>query len=232
MDYKSCETLPLCCFESDSTLVWKKYPVMSLHTMLGIVNDIYDFFDSQLETLRRRKLTTFKASDWAMHALSLKREKYFGGNFHGNQCNKLLESIEVLETLLYDGNILDRCVDTVNALKAFKLVKDACFGMELDSQYQTHIKSFAQAYKKLGLNVTPKSHDLFAHTIQFLEFMKSKGINKGLAYWGEQAVESVHRAWDELWENQSRELNHPDYAKQLFLNCVRFSSRRIGTKST
>ena len=104
--------------------------------------------------------------------------------------------------------------------------------MHLDPNYVAYIKHFAQTYLKLGLNVTPKSHDLFAHTIQFLEFMKSKGINKGLAYWGEQAVESVHRAWDELWENQSRELNHPDYAKQLFLNCVRFSSRRIGTKST
>ena len=169
-----------------------------------------------------------KAADWAMHALSLKREKYFGGNFHGNQCNALLNNVEVLETMLHDENILTNCQAFVEAFKAFKAVKDACFEMHLDPDYVTYIKHFAQTYLKLGLSVTPKAHELFAHTIQFLEFMKSKGINKGLAYWGEQAVESVHRAWDEIWEPSSRELNHPDYAKQLFITCVRFSSRRVG----
>ena len=134
--------------------------------------------------------------------------------------------------MLKEAKILDKCRHFVSAFKAFKLVKDSCFGLELDDSYQEHIKTFANAYKKLGLNVTPKAHDLFAHTVQFLEFMKSKGFNKGLSYYGEQTVEGVHRAWDAQWEGQSRQLTHPDYEKQLLLNVIRFNSRRVGSNKS
>ena len=230
--YMSCEYIPLCVYEFDDVLIWQKYPVMALHTMLGMVNDMYDCFEKKLEVLRKQNRTTFQAADWAIIALGLKREKYFGGNFHGNQCNKLLKSVPLLEKMLKEANILDDFTNFIDAFKAFNLVKDSCLGLELDESYKDDIKTFAHAYKKLDLNVTPKAHDLFAHTVQFLEFMKSKGIFKGLSYYGEQTVEGVHRAWDALWEDQSRQLTHVDYEKQLLQNVIRFNSRRVGDSRT
>ena len=199
---------------------------MVLHNMLGIVNDLYNLLDELLEKFQ------ISASDWAIDALKLKREKYFGGSFKGNQCEALLNNLDQLEKLLKgEAGAFEACSNLFNAFKAYKNVKDACFGMHLDPNYEHHIQVFGQAWMKLGLkSATNKDHDLFVHASQFLELMESKGFKHGLGYYSEHAGERIHSAWDEMWAGQSRQMNHPDYAQHLLNNVIRFNSKRIGEK--
>ena len=223
-EYKSCEKPPLSNAPNEK-LVLELDPFMVLHNILGIVNDLYNLLDKLLENF------PISAADWAIKALKLKREKYFGGNFKGNECDALLNNLDVLEQLLKDAGAktFDTCSNLLNAFKAYKVVKDKCFGLHLDPEYERHIQAFGQAWLKLKLkNCSNKAHDLFVHAVQFLELMESKGFKKGLGYYSEHVGERVHSAWDEIWTGQSRQMNHPDYPKVLLNNLVRFNSKRVG----
>ena len=220
----NCEKAPLCKSKPNETLVVALQPFMILHNILGIVNDLYNHLDKLL------KNSSLSAKDWAIDALKLKREKYFGGNFKGNQCDALLNNLDKLEELLKNAgtDTFEKCSNLLDAFKAYKVVKDACFGLHLDPNYEHFIQVFGRAWQKLGLNATVKDHDLFVHAVQFLEFMESKGMKHGLGFYGEHTGERVHSAWDDEWAGQSRQLNHPDYPKHLLQNVIRFNSKRVG----
>ena len=57
----------------------------------------------------------------------------------------------------------------VEALNTFNEVRTACFGQTLDPNYKTYISSFADAYVKLGIDVTPKVYAVLVHVSQFLD---------------------------------------------------------------
>ena len=84
-------------------------------------------------------------------------------------------------------------------------------------------KQFGNAYLKIGLNVTSKDHDLFAHCAPFLE-----PKNCGAGKYNEQAAESAHAEWNKFWGDRC--LENENYDENLLDYAVRFNSRHIGAK--
>ena len=94
--FYSCEKMPLVHQDTDNTtLTLDLVPPMELHLMLGVVNDLYDHLDKQLE----ENNCPITANDWSA-PLGLKRLHYHGGQFNGNQCKKLLSNTKILEETL------------------------------------------------------------------------------------------------------------------------------------
>ena len=75
------------------------------------------------------------------------------------------------------------------------------------------------------MNITPKVHGVLFHVPEFLD----KNPGHGLGLWSEQASESVHYDFGDLWVNGSykRSLTHADYTSQLLKCVVTYNSRHI-----
>lgn len=178
--------------------------------LLGVVNNLYDCLDGRL----KRTGCSITAKDWA-GPLGLARAAHYGGQFNGNQCRTLLSNTESLAQILLKAGVLHVAAPVLDAFTAFNMVRKTCFGMIFSPDFQIHIKSFAEAFLKLGLSVTPKVHAVFVHIAQFLN--RKKSSNKGLGYWSEQASEIVHSDFDSLWvgSGYKRAMSHKDYSSQL-----------------
>lgn len=140
---------------------------MHLHLMLGVVNNLYDCLDGRL----KRTGCSFLAKDWAC-SLGLARAAHYGGQFNGNQCRTLLSNTESL-VILQKAGVLHVGAAVLDAFTAFIMVRKTCFRMTFSPDFPIHIKSFAEAFLKLGLSVTPKVHAVFVHVTQFLNRKKS-----------------------------------------------------------
>ena len=64
------------------------------------------------------------------------------------------------------------------------------------------------------------------HIVQFLDMHSH--FKKGLGWWSEQASESVHADFEKLWLRYKRNMNHPEYRRQLFKCCVTYNARHYG----
>ena len=49
----------------------------------------------------------------------------------------------------------------------------------------------------------------------------------GLAFWSEQAFESVHADFKLYWESQKVDIDHPDYLAKLLACISRWNARHI-----
>ena len=191
-DFYSCERIPLIPGTTDdSTLVLDLVPPMELHLMLGIVNGLYDYLDMQL----KKNQCAVTVTDWST-GLGLKRSKYHGGEFNGNQCKTLLANTKSLKNILQNAGAYTIGEPVLLSLEQFNNVVKSCFGRELKKDYLVHIENFADCYLALGKNVTPKVHAVFVHVPQFLQ--RHRDLKKGMGYWSEQASESVHSYFDSL----------------------------------
>ena len=144
---------------------------------------------------------------------------------NGFACSKLLNNIDSLSNMLQEDAHVECIGDAVSAFVAFKGVKDACFGQDLDPCFESYIRDFGLAYLQLGIPVTSKVHSVLVHVKQFL----TKHDGQGLGVWSEQASESVHHDFCNFWVNgkYKRTLTHEKYAVQL-LNClVSYNSRHV-----
>lgn len=218
--FYSCEQMPLCDGENDSTLVLDLVPSMELHLMLGVVNNLYDCLDGRLN----KTGCSITAKDWAA-PLGLARAAHYGGQFNGNQCRTLLSSTESLAQILQEAGVFHVGAPVLDAFTAFNMVRNTCFGVTCSPDFQVHIERFAVAFLKLGLSVTPKVHAVFVHVTQFLN--RQQPLNKGLGYWSEQASETVHSDFDSLWVGSSykRAMSHKDYGSQLHKCVITYNSR-------
>ena len=63
--------------------------------------------------------------------------------------------------------MVEKVRDVIEALNTFNEVRMACFSQTIDPDYKTYISSFADAYVKLGIYVTPKVHAVLVHVPQF-----------------------------------------------------------------
>ena len=221
--FYSCEKMPLLPQNVDaSTLVLDLVPPMELHLMLGIVNGLYDHLDKQLMENKCSITATDLSTD-----LGLKRFQYHGGQFNGNQCKKLLGNISKLKDNLVKAGAYSVGEPVLKALEYFNMVVDSCFGQELKSDYQVHIAKFADSFLALGKNVTPKVHAVFLHVPQFLQ--RHKELQRGLGYWSEQASESVHSDFANLWIHSSykRASIHKEYNTKLLKCVIAYNSRHL-----
>ena len=126
-----------------------------------------------LKTDWRRKLRERKWCD----TKHIQSEHYHSGEFNGNACRDILESLEDLAT-----KVPDHLMIFVDALRAFDKVRKACFGEDLLDSYIDDIAEFEAAYMKLEINVTSKAHIIFEHVADFCG-----RNNKGLGFFSEQA---------------------------------------------
>ena len=100
-----------------------------------------------------------------------------------------------------------------DALEALNSVVVACFGKELEPDFEEKIGKFKQSYLELDINVTSKAHILFAHTPEFI-------TGRSLSIYAEQAGESSHADFDACWcKYKIRDVSHPNVPKKL-LQCV------------
>ena len=90
--------------------------------------------------------------------------------------------------------------------------------------YKQVIREFETSYKLLGIGVTPKVHAVLDHVEDFLD-RQNDGL--GLGHHSEQASEAVHSDFKKLWtgDGYKREINHPDYSKNLLKCVVVYNSR-------
>ena len=105
------------------------------------------------------------------------------------------------------------CRSVTTALKNFKVVVHKCFGQEVVDGYENAISKFSKDLRKIGRDPTLKVHILEAHVVQFLKRKHIEYPGKGLGFFAEQASESVHCDWDNLWTGHKykRSLEHKDY---------------------
>ena len=76
----------------------------------------------------------------------------------------------------------------IDALRKFKSVVTACFGMVLEDDFSEKIDRFRDSYLAImNISVTPKVHAVFFHVKQFIEIKRAP-----LGVFSEQATESMH----------------------------------------
>lgn len=179
-NYKNCANQPIVSKTNDEMNVIELFPPPELHLMLGVVTSIYMSLEKLFPDTAKRWLT------------SNHLEKNLGrAAFQGNQCKKLLDSIDYLRSICDIG-----AVKYVSALKSFNDVVLSCFGIELKPDFKDKINKFMLDFMDTGIRVTPKIHAVFYHVPDFCE-----KFQKGLGFFSEQAVESAHFDFDLLWNN-------------------------------
>ena len=91
--YNNCVHMPLLP-GSDDVLLLDVLPSMELHLLLGSVNRLVDHLE---------KVLTDSAFGLILHQwvskLGLARCSFHGGQFDGNSCKKLLNNVDILQTL-------------------------------------------------------------------------------------------------------------------------------------
>ena len=214
--HKSCIAQPLFKYE-DEYLIIDIIPPMELHLILGIVNRLYDFMDRDLAAAGM----TVTAKDWS-DLLCISRRHYHGGQFIGNHCSKLLESVGILEEmLLLNGAIV--AIPYVETFRKFQKVKETCFGKDLHPDYKNAIKEFKSSYIGLGIPVSLKVHIVFDHIIPFCE-----KFDKGLGWFSEHGLESSHYDFYPFWlKSYKVPKNHPNYAEKLLQSVILYNSLHL-----
>jgi hypothetical protein len=155
-----------------------------------------------------------------------------GGKLEGNATRKFLKTTHSLELELrkVSPELFMKGLPFTRTLKAFDNVVHSCFGAILLEGWQDHIAEFSACYSVLTsskgnpISITPKVHMVMTHVKQFLE-MKADG--KGLGYWSEQAFESVHADFKEMWETVKVDIDHPEFLTKLLSCVIRWNSRHI-----
>ena len=136
----------------------------------------------------------------------------------GPNCERLLNSIDCAENPL-SAFVPDKFQEFVVCLRAFKLVKHCCFGKELRTGWNVHINDFEVSYRKLGISVTPKVHNVFYETKLFIQ-----KTGKPIGLRSEQKFESVHHDMKSTWSWYKRMEGHKDYEEALTAATVNYNS--------
>ena len=132
--------------------------------------------------------------EWMRLALQSYRN-YFGKTLEGNQCSALISKYDILERVAENHARPDIAV-FVTAFKNLNAVKNACFGLKLDENFEEIIDDFRDALVALGemhdVNITPKFHIICIHVKQYC-----KMTNMSLRV-NEQSLEASHKKFTKL----------------------------------
>ena len=198
--------------EENETRVIDIIPPPELHLLIGVVNHLFGGL----------KTAWPFAENWPV-SIYVKTVAYHGGeSFNGPACHRLLNNIDKLEEIAQSNNAF-QVQPWITAFRDFKAVVHSCFGMNLDEDFVEKIVKFKSSVKNLPISVTPKLHILFHHVQHFIEKEK-----KSLGLYSEQASETVHHDFKTHWvERYKRQIDHPDYAKQLLNSVIEYNSKHI-----
>ena len=196
---------------SENKLILELIPPMELHLLLGVVNHMYKAMTEVWPNVVK----------WPS-ALHIQQEPYHGGQFAGNACHKLLSNLDLLQRIAETESAF-QVFGIIDALRKFKSVVTACFGMVLEDDFSEKIDRFRDSYLAImNISVTPKVHAVFFHVKQFIEIKRAP-----LGVFSEQATESMHHNFSSHWQRYKRDRNHPEYAKRLLSCVVDYNSKHL-----
>ena len=119
--------------------------------------------------------------------VQVSQEKYHGGDYEGNEINKMLENINDLEELLDENYI-----DYIEGFKSIKELNEHVSGKELNSDYSEVIDRFTLNFLALNTNhrvsVTPKVHIIMEHLKDYCQ-----ETGNALGACSDQTIEAVHQ---------------------------------------
>lgn len=221
--FKNCVRAPLLDLP-DSTIVLHAIPPMGLHLLLGVTGRLFEELDTRLHGLPGRETI---ADDW-LKQLGLQKPARHGASFTGNQCERLLNGVDILEAMLANHGAFC-AMPVVHAMRCFRNVKTSCFGMEVQGNFESTVRTFEAAYLDLGIRVTPKVHTVVDHVVQFLCLQRTLGKPMmGLGFWSEQVVEAAHHDFSSMWSTRFQVgLDHPSYADRLRRCVVTYCSQHL-----
>lgn len=208
--FENCVNNPM--FDCDpSTKILHLIPPPQLHLLLGVVNKIYETMSSECGT---------EAEEWVKECC-VSQDVYYGKpSFNGNSCRKLLKNSDKLRRIAEKHG--GRCLKYVKCLHDFENVVKACFSSELDPKFTIYIQIFEKSFTDLEIPLTPKIHALIYHVPQFCVEHQ-----RGLAFFSEQAVESVHADFKKTWNKYKVDKSHPSYSRRLLQAVCEYNSSHI-----
>ena len=197
--------------DEPSMLVLEKCPPPALHLKLSlnhILVELSKVWPPLLNWLRSKHIVL---------------KPYHGGHtLEGNECSKVLESLESL------AEVLPPQFSTfLVTLQSFRDVVISCFGFLLDPYYKAVLAKFRDSYKGLrrdyNISVTNKIHIISAHVEQFCEL-----TGKGLGEFSEQETENAHTMFDVTWSRcKVKDSCSTVYHQQYFKALMDFNSKNV-----
>jgi hypothetical protein len=133
----------------DDACTLEAVPPMELHLLLGLVNRLYDELDQRIF-----RIDGISAQQWA-DTLSVRRSPYHGSQFNGNECERLLDGVDILRQMLSNRAAFN-AMPVEHALSCLRIVKQKCFGDQLVEGFMTAIEEFEKAYHALGNQSLPR----------------------------------------------------------------------------
>ena len=127
------------------------------------------------------------------------QKAYHGGTFIGNDAEKLLENVGVLENMAREKENFTVC-RFVSAFRALDKVRKAIFGTELKDNWEKTLEDLKEEIKDLKddedmeMSCTPKFHILIFHVKQWceMEIKMNPEAPRGLGKVSTQTSESMH----------------------------------------
>ena len=210
-----------------STPVLQLINIPELHLLIGIVSKML----KELEKLWPSKIQGRAWMDTYLKQQALVRASYHGQqHLEGNKSLMFLKRLDCLEKELskLDKEILAESEKFVKAFRSFFEVVKGCFGQEVLQSFKNDLKTFKHDYLALGISITPKVHILIEHVETFLDMKASfSGVRKGLGFYSEQSVESIHSDWKYFWEKYKVPDEHPKYLDQLKLAVIAYNAKHL-----
>lgn len=206
--YYNCSNEPLLAGPHDAnTPVLTLVPPPALHIKLGIVNKLYAELLKLFPNL----------DDWPK-SLFIMKENYHGQTFEGNECNRLLDNLDMLSNMLPD-----HLMPFHECFAAFRDAMKACFHSTLNEAYLHTIENFTATYNALDISTTTKVHIMTRHVP---EFIQQQG--KPLGQFSEQVVEHCHAKFDRLFNSyRMKDINHPGYLNKLYRAIMHFNAYHL-----
>ena len=102
-----------------------------------------------------------EVSEFTKH-VQVSQEKYHGGDYEGNEIDKMLNNIEKLEEIVDDDH-----KDFIDAFRSVQELNEHVAGKDLKEGYEEVIDRFTVNFLNLNSNhnvsITPKVHIIMAH---------------------------------------------------------------------
>ena len=152
---------------------------------------------------------------------------YHSKCFEGNQCRDLLRTCDYLRS----NEVPIQALIFANVFKSLRDVVKSCFGALREDDYQDKISVFTDDYRKTALPFTPKIHVICFHIHDFFAQFDEKDSNNqqlGLGYFSEQAAESLHYGFENIWKRYKiKEKKNEKYIVSLKNAVTFFSSNNL-----
>ena len=173
--------------------------------MLGLCDKIYRSLEAAYP----------RARVW-LSTINVAFQPQHGGQLAGNECRRILKNSESLKRFALEDGELEVVQPYVDLMDSLNSVILACFGNELEDDYEEKIKVFTSKFRSMNISKRmTKAHILDQHVIPFL---KTKG--RGLGFYNESSLEASHYDFLQFWRRHQVKAKDSEMAKRNLLKSV------------